>query len=74
MANDVAGSTSIGQKPFTETIYFRKYSVYKGFFVENTRLRELRCRRDFGDFGHVGTILGCLGLFLHKYAIKTRVF
>ena len=42
--------TSIGQNPFTETIYFRKYSVYEGLFGENTRLRGMRRRRDFGRF------------------------
>ena len=44
-------NTSIGQNPFTETIHFRKHSVSKGVFVENTHLRELRRRRDFGGFG-----------------------
>jgi hypothetical protein len=44
------GKTSIGQNPFTETIYFRKYSVYEGLLGENTRLRELRRRLDFGLF------------------------
>jgi hypothetical protein len=54
--------TSIGHNPFTgtETIYFRKYSVYEGFLGENTRLRELRRRRDFGRFW---VILGSFGLF-----------
>jgi hypothetical protein len=42
--------TSIGQNPFTETIFLRKYSVYEGLFGENTRLRGLRRRRDFGQF------------------------
>ena len=52
--------TSIGHNPFTETIYFRKYSVYKGFLGENTRVRELRRRRDFRRFW---VILGRFGLF-----------
>ena len=61
-------STSIGHNPFTETIYFRKYSVYEGFLGENTRLRESRRRRDFGrfwailgDFGRFWAILGDFG-------------
>jgi hypothetical protein len=53
-------STSIGQNPFTGTIYFRKYSVYEGFLGENTRLRELRRRLDFGQFWE---IWGNFGLF-----------
>jgi len=61
-------NTSIGQNPFTGTIYFRKYSVYEGFLGENTRLRELRRRLDFGQFW---AILGFSGLFLHKYAVYT---
>jgi len=53
--------TSIGQNPFTsETIYFRKYSVYEGLLGENTRLRELRRRLDFGQFW---AIWGNFGLF-----------
>ena len=52
--------TSIGHNPFTETIYFRKYSVYEGFLGENTRLRESRRRLDFGRFC---VILGSFGLF-----------
>jgi hypothetical protein len=60
---------SIGQNPFTETIYFRKYSVYEGFLGENTRLRELRCRREFGRFWALVGILGFSGLFLQKYAV-----
>jgi hypothetical protein len=57
--------TSIGQNPFTETIYFRKYSVYEGFLGENTRLRELRRRRDFGRFW---AVVGNLGLFMAVFA------
>jgi len=57
--------TSIGHNPFTETIYFRKYSVYEGFLGENTRLRELRRRRDFGRFW---VILGSFGLFRPVFA------
>jgi len=53
-------NTSIGQNPFTETIYFRKYSVYEGFSGENTRLRGLRRRRNFGRFW---AIVGSFGLF-----------
>jgi hypothetical protein len=53
-------ATSIGQNPFTETIYFRKYSVYEGFLGENTRLRELRRRRAFGRFW---AVVGNFGLF-----------
>ena len=52
--------TSIGQNPFTETICFRKYSVYEGFLGENTRLRELRRRR---AFGRCWAVVGNFGLF-----------
>ena len=57
--------TSIGQHPFTETIYGSKYSVYEGFLGENTRLRELRRRRDFGRFW---AVVGNLGLFMAVFA------
>jgi hypothetical protein len=53
--------TSIGQNPFTETIYFRKYSVCEGFLGENTRLRELRRRVDFGFFWAIWGNFGLLG-------------
>ena len=40
-AREIGGATSvitsIGQNPFTETIYFHKYSVYEGFLGKNTR-------------------------------------
>ena len=53
-------STSIGQNPLTETIYFRKYSVNEGFFVENTRLRECAAGARFwailGYFGLSGAV------------------
>jgi len=64
-------STSIGQNPFTETIYFRKYSVYEGFLGENTRLCYESCAVGAfsGGFGQLWAILGFSGLLLHKYAV-----
>ena len=56
-------STSIGQNPLTETIYFRKYSVNEGFFVENTRLRECAAGAVLGDSGQFCCILGYDNLF-----------
>jgi hypothetical protein len=55
-----SSDTSIGQNPFTETIYFRKYSVYEGLLGENTRLRECAAGARFwailGYFGLSGAV------------------
>jgi len=67
--NGILIHTSIGQNPFTETIYFRKYSVTRGFWAKIPVYESCAVGALLGDFGQLRAILGFSGLFLHKYAV-----
>ena len=55
-------TTSIGQNPFTETIYFRKYSVTRGFWVKIPVYESCAAGAMWGDFGRFRAIVGFSGL------------
>jgi len=64
--------TSIGQNPFTETIYFCKYSPFtRGFWAKMPVYESCAAGLILGSLGQFGAILGFSGLFLHKYAVYT---